>query len=222
MNIAGVFFAGGGVGLAARDGTRVNHGAALLALAHTAAKFEGLFEGHPDRRGVPLGKGLHPQREDIDAPVGDAVMAQRQRHAALHMLAAPRLLPRAHALFEVADDAVGDGLIDIGFHGRLLIFGLQPLLQPCLVANSGVASARRLRTKGAEAPREGPRLRGYAGMRRLLLGCLARARAEALSPSNKKLRERLSALPILRRGDGSPKGRALSLTGASAREPDGG
>ncbi len=44
---------------------------------------------------------------------------------------APRLHPRADALFKLGDNLVGDALIDIGSHLRgSLIFGLRLLLQP--------------------------------------------------------------------------------------------
>src|SRR6266436_5799067 len=47
---------------------------------------------------------------------------------------------------------------------RLLACWLQLLLQPCPSARPGVARARRLRTRNAEAPHEGaPFLRGYVG-----------------------------------------------------------
>ena len=46
---------------------------------------------------------------------------------------------------------------------HLFGLGLQLLLQPCPSARPGVASARRLRTRNAEGPHEGPRL--FAGMR---------------------------------------------------------
>src|SRR5271167_378022 len=57
---------------------------------------------------------------------------------------------------------------------------LQQLLQPCPSGDGpGVARARRLRTRNAEAPHEPHSLacegKGYVGMRRSVFGCLARA-----------------------------------------------
>ena len=123
-NIALGFLAGSVVGFGARDLGGINDQAALLAFADMGVQFKRLLEGHPVRRGVSLRHGGRPQHHDIDSPVGNAVGAQRPRDAACGVFGVPRLEPRADALFQLADDLVGDLGINILFH-CLPLFGLR-------------------------------------------------------------------------------------------------
>jgi hypothetical protein len=62
------------VGLVARDAVRIDDERAFLALADVGAKFDGLAVGHPDRCGEALHAGRSPQRQNVDAGLGLAVM----------------------------------------------------------------------------------------------------------------------------------------------------
>jgi hypothetical protein len=46
------------------------------------------------------------------------------------MFGAPWLHPWPDAALKVCDDLIGDALIEVAFHGFLLVSGLQLLLQP--------------------------------------------------------------------------------------------
>ena len=115
------FDAAVGVGLVARDAVRIDDGRAFLALADVGAKFDGLAVGHPDRCGEALHAGRHPQRQNVDAGVGLAVVTQRSRNAPSRVFAVPGPDPRPHAVFEGGDDLRGDTRVDV-LLGRL--FGL--------------------------------------------------------------------------------------------------
>lgn len=51
----------------ARDGIRIDHQRALLALPDVGVKLGSLAEGHPDRGGKALRDGLRPKHQDVDA-----------------------------------------------------------------------------------------------------------------------------------------------------------
>ena len=59
-----------------------------------------------DRRG-------HPERENVDAAVGLAVVAQRAGDPAGGVFGVPGLHPRADALFEIGDDLRGDAGVNV-------------------------------------------------------------------------------------------------------------
>ena len=42
-----------------------------------AAELKSLFEGQPDRAGIPVHNGSGPQHDDVDSLVGDAVVTER-------------------------------------------------------------------------------------------------------------------------------------------------
>ena len=93
---------------------RENHLSALLALADGRAEGERLFEGHPSRLAVALGRGGAPKDQDIDAPIGLAGdPARKVDTAAGGASARPGARPRPHASFELGHDRVGDGLIHV-------------------------------------------------------------------------------------------------------------
>ena len=79
-------------------------------------KFDGLAVGHPDRCGEALHAGRRPQRQNVDAGVGLAVMTQRSRDAPGGMFGVPRLEPGPDAFLKLAHDLIGDTLINIGSH----------------------------------------------------------------------------------------------------------
>jgi hypothetical protein len=107
-----------GFGTAHRVG--VDHGRALLALADVAAPFDGLLERHPDRRRVVRGHCRCPERQDVDAGIGLAVVAQGPGDMPRRVGGVPGLGPGFHALLKGFDDLVGDAAVDIlprGFVG---------------------------------------------------------------------------------------------------------
>ena len=113
--LAGLF-----VTLCARDGVGIDDERAVFSLADIAAKLKRLLEGHPDRRCITAFHCGHPEHDDIDAAIRDAIAAQRARDAPGCMFRVPWLHPRAHAGFEIGHDLGGDFLIDGLFHGRPL------------------------------------------------------------------------------------------------------
>src|SRR5271166_6545559 len=86
----------------------------MLALAHLAPVLLRLTVGHPEGTGETLGHRLAPQHQHVDALVRLAVAAQRSCNAAGGMLGVPWLEPRAHAVFELGNNAIGHAAIDIG------------------------------------------------------------------------------------------------------------
>ena len=80
-----------------------------------------LAAGHPDWCGEALHARRHPQRQNVDAGVGLAVVTQRSRDAAGGMFGVPWPDPRPHAVFEGGDDLRGDATVHV-LLGRL--FGL--------------------------------------------------------------------------------------------------
>ena len=99
------------VGLIARDAVCID-GRAFLALADVGAKFDGLAAGHPDRCGEAPHAGRGPQRQNVDAGVGLAVVTQRSRNAPGACSAFQGLTQVPHAVFEGGDDLRGD----VGVH----------------------------------------------------------------------------------------------------------
>ena len=114
------FDAAVGVGLVARDAVRIDDGRAFLAPADVGAKFDGLAVGHPDRCGEALHAGRHPQRQNVDAGVGLAVVTQRSRDTPGRMFGVPGPDPRPYAVFESGDDLCGDARVDV-LLGRLIV-----------------------------------------------------------------------------------------------------
>ena len=101
------------VGLGAGDAVGIDDELAALAFPHMAAELQRLFEGEPERGGVAFGHGCRPQHHDIDALIGNAVMAQGAGDAAGCMFGVPWLHPRAHALLKVGDDLAGDAAVNV-------------------------------------------------------------------------------------------------------------
>ena len=112
-----------GVGLRARDAVRIDDGRAFLALADVGAKFDGLAVGHPDRCGEALHAGRHPQRQNVDAGVGLAVVTQRSRNAPGGVFGVPGPDPRRHVVFESGDDLRGDPGVDV-LLGRFIVLNV--------------------------------------------------------------------------------------------------
>ena len=112
-----------GVGLVARDAVRIDDGRAFLAPADVGAKFDGLAVGHPDRCGEALHAGRSPQRQNVDAGVGLAVVTQRPRNAPGDVFGVPGPNPRPHSVFEGGDDLRGDAGVDV-LLGRLIVLGV--------------------------------------------------------------------------------------------------
>jgi len=94
----------------------------MFTLAHIGVELARLFVGHPDGRGVTLLHRSRPQHQDIDPLIRNAVAAQGPRDAPGGVLGIPRLEPRPDALLKLANDLIGDALIDIRFH-CLFLFG---------------------------------------------------------------------------------------------------
>jgi hypothetical protein len=115
-NLAFGLLAGDGVGLGTDDLVGINNEAAVFALADVGFQLACLLEGHPDRRGVTFLHRRRPQHQNIDAVIGNSVPAQRPRDTARRMLGVPRLEPRPDAFLKLANDLIGDALIDIRFH----------------------------------------------------------------------------------------------------------
>lgn len=103
------------VRLGAAQAVRIDDGCALLALADTGVEFKRLLERHPGVGAVALVEGLSPQQQNVGALIGRAVVAQRQCDSAGRVASAPRLQPRADAVFEVGDYSVGNAGVEVGF-----------------------------------------------------------------------------------------------------------
>ena len=119
MDVARDFDAAVGVGLVARDAVRIDDGRAFLALANVGAKLDSLTVGHPDRCGEALHAGRRPQRQNVDAGVGLAVVTQRSRDAPGGVFGVPGPDPRPYAVFEGGDDLRGDAGVHV-LLGRLI------------------------------------------------------------------------------------------------------
>lgn len=94
-----------------------DHGGAFT-LADVPAAFPGLAEGEPQRRVVALGHGGHGQQERVDpavGPVADEVAGAAPREAG-----DDGVPPRGGPRLQRGEDAVGDFLVDVQRHGRLL------------------------------------------------------------------------------------------------------
>jgi hypothetical protein len=109
-------------------------------------------------RAIALGDRGHPERDDIDAAIGHAVMAKRQDDAAVYVGGAPRLLPRAHGLFQFADDLVGDAFVDVSFSWSALLWlsvsaAAETLASP---RARGSKCKEAPNARRAEGPHEGP------------------------------------------------------------------
>ena len=110
------------VGFFSRDAVRVDDKRAFLAFADVGVKFRCLFKGHPDGRREVLRHGACPERENIDSAVGLPVVAERARNPSGCMLGVPRPNPRPDAVFQVADDLVGDPRVDVLLFASLHCF----------------------------------------------------------------------------------------------------
>jgi hypothetical protein len=95
-----------------RDAVGVND-EPLSPLRTLAEQFVSLLVGHPDRRGVAFLLGLSLQQHDIDASIRRPVVGQRARDASSGVRRVPWFQPRAHALFEVGNYAVGHAGINV-------------------------------------------------------------------------------------------------------------
>jgi hypothetical protein len=87
------------------------------------AKFDGLAVGHPDRCGEALHAGRRPQRQNVDAGVGLAVVTQRSRDAPGGVFGVPGPDPRPDAVFEGGDDLRGDAGVDV-LLGRFIVLNV--------------------------------------------------------------------------------------------------
>jgi hypothetical protein len=85
----------------------------VLSLLDVPAKLLGLLEGKPNRASVTGDLGGGPKLENVDSLVGLAVVPQRPCDPAGGVLGVPGLHPRADALFELLDDAIGHARIDV-------------------------------------------------------------------------------------------------------------
>jgi hypothetical protein len=103
------------------EAVSVDDRGAAFALAHMRAEFQRLAEGEPVLAGkAALGAG-HPQDQDIDAAVGPAgrgIFRQAERRGGADRRSRPRLNPGHPALFKIADDLVGDLLVEAGAVGK--------------------------------------------------------------------------------------------------------
>src|SRR5438034_371546 len=96
------------------------------------------------------------------------------------------------------------------FIARLFRCGLRLLLQPCPSARPGVARARRLRMRNAEAPPEGPLLQGM----RCGVPCWDALRARGAAPLRKPKKK--TAYQEERCDDNSPASRPVKRAPAGA------
>jgi hypothetical protein len=109
-----------------------HHQRAMLALARMRAQRLGLLVGHPDGLHIAALDGLSPQKKDVHPAIGRPIVAQRQRgKVAGRVFSAPRFHPRAHALRQVRNDAVGNAGVNVGARGLMggllgLAHGLSP------------------------------------------------------------------------------------------------
>ena len=106
-----------GLGLGHRVG--IDHQAAMLALPDVRAQLLRLFERHPDRGGVALGRRLHPQHQDVDPGIRLAVMAQGAADLPGGVFSVPRPQPRPHALLKVSNNLLGDSGVNVRVHGEI-------------------------------------------------------------------------------------------------------
>jgi len=99
----------------------IDHGRAMLALAHRAARLDGLFEGQPALRRPALFDHRAPQDQDIDAAVIARGQGVAREAGAGATTAAPRLDPRDAARLQLGDDAAGHLVIEVraGFDGGI-------------------------------------------------------------------------------------------------------
>ena len=73
----------------------------------------GLFEGQPVGRAIAALAGGAPQQQDVDAAVGDCVVAQRTADRAGDVLGVPGLEPGANAGFQLRDDLLGNLIVEV-------------------------------------------------------------------------------------------------------------
>jgi hypothetical protein len=99
--------------LGAGDAVGIDDQFAMLALAHIAAELKRLLEGEPEGTGITIHHGSGPQHHDIDALVGDTVMALRAGDPAGGMFGRPRPHPWADPLFQIGDNPAGDLAVNI-------------------------------------------------------------------------------------------------------------
>jgi hypothetical protein len=85
----------------------------MLALADLGAEFLGLFVGHPERGGVAPGESLGPEKQHVDAAVGNGVVTERAGDAPGGMFDAPWFHPGTHALFKLSRNLVRDAGVEI-------------------------------------------------------------------------------------------------------------
>jgi len=99
----------------------IDHGRAMLALAHRAARLDGLLEGQPRLRRPALFDHRSPQDQDIDAAVIAAGQRVAREAGADASAAAPRLDPRDAARLQLGDDAARHLVIKVraGFGGGI-------------------------------------------------------------------------------------------------------
>jgi len=99
----------------------IDHGRAVLALAHRAARLDGLFEGQPALRRPTLFDHRAPQDQDIDAAVIAGGQRVTREAGAGASAAAPRLDPRDAARLQLCDDATSHLVIKVraGFGGGI-------------------------------------------------------------------------------------------------------
>ena len=106
-----------GVGVGSPDAVGVNDKTAVLTLANLRAKFLRLLVGHPDWARETMLHRFAPQRQDIDAAIGFAVMAEWTGNPSCCVLRVPRLQPRTDALLKVCDNAACDPRIEVASFG---------------------------------------------------------------------------------------------------------
>ena len=82
----------------------IDDGCGLLALLHVPAKVEGLSETDPERGLIVCGT----KKQSVDSAVGFA------RDDVLN--GEPGLLPWHGSAFQLLDEALGDGFVDVAFH----------------------------------------------------------------------------------------------------------
>jgi len=103
------------IALGARHGIGEDHEGTVLSFADVGVDLKRLLERHPDGRGVALGHGLAPEKQDVDAAVRGTVVEQRPGDLAGRVFGVPGFHPRADALLEVRNDPLG--------HARVNVFG---------------------------------------------------------------------------------------------------
>ena len=115
LGCRGIVGGAGSPGLIDFQHLEEDDGCAGFAPAHVGAQHSRLLVGQPAIAPVAFVHGGHVEQQGVDAAI-QASGAQVGGHGAARF-PLPRKLPRDGARFEGADDALGDGLVEVGHEG---------------------------------------------------------------------------------------------------------